>query len=55
VDKSRSRVQGGVGLGLRLCDEIAALHGGEMAFESQPGKGTSVTIKLKEVGAERKE
>jgi len=47
VDKSRSRSQGGVGLGLRLCDEIAALHGGEIAFESEPDKGTTVIIKLK--------
>jgi len=47
VDKSRSRAQGGVGLGLRLCDEIAALHGGEISFESELGVGTIVTIKLK--------
>jgi signal transduction histidine kinase len=47
VDKSRSRAQGGVGLGLRLCDEIAALHGGEIVFDSEPGKGTTVTVKLK--------
>jgi len=46
VDKSRSRAQGGVGLGLRLCDEIAALHGGEITFESELGKGTTVIIKL---------
>jgi len=52
VDKSRSRAQGGVGLGLRLCDEIAALHGGEISFESQLGKGTTVTISLEEVGSE---
>jgi signal transduction histidine kinase len=50
VDKSRSRSQGGVGLGLRLCDEIAALHGGEISFESEPGKGTTVTVKLEAVG-----
>jgi signal transduction histidine kinase len=48
VDKSRSRAQGGVGLGLRLCDEIVALHHGEISFESKPGKGTTVIIKLKE-------
>ena len=47
VDKSRSRSQGGVGLGLRLCDEIAALHNGEISFESQVDIGTTVTIKLK--------
>jgi len=55
VDKSRSRSQGGVGLGLRLCDEIAALHGGEISFESQPGKGTTVTLKLKEAGVDASE
>jgi len=48
VDKSRSRVQGGVGLGLRLCDEIAALHGGEISFESELDKGTTVIIRLNE-------
>jgi signal transduction histidine kinase len=47
VDKSRSRAQGGVGLGLRLCDEIVALHEGEIIFESKPGKGTTVTVRLK--------
>ena len=48
VDKSRSRSQGGVGLGLRLCDEIAGLHGGEISFASELGKGTTVTVRLKE-------
>jgi len=52
VDKSRSRTQGGVGLGLRLCDEIAALHGGEISFESELGKGTTVTVRLMEVRAD---
>ena len=51
VDKSRSRTQGGVGLGLRLCDEIADLHGGEISFESELGKGTIVTVRLREVDA----
>jgi len=46
VDKSRSRAYGGVGLGLRLCDEIAALHGGEITFESELNVGTTVTIVL---------
>jgi len=46
VDKSRSRAQGGVGLGLRLCDEIAALHGGGITIESELGKGTTATVKL---------
>jgi len=48
VDKSRTRSHGGVGLGLRLCDEIAKLHGGEIIFESEIDKGTTVIIRLKE-------
>lgn len=46
VDKARSRSQGGAGLGLSLCSRIAQLHGGRMDFESEPGKGTTVTVTL---------
>ncbi len=46
VDKSRSRAQGGVGLGLALCQEIVKLHNGTMKFKSIPGKGTNVTVTL---------
>ena len=47
VDKSRSRAQGGAGLGLSLCNEIVHLHGGTMQFESRVGNGTVVTVELK--------
>ena len=47
VDKSRSRAQGGVGLGLALCNEIVRLHRGDMKFESRVGNGTCVTVELK--------
>lgn len=47
VDKSRSRAQGGVGLGLSLCSEIVRLHNGTMSFESRVGNGTCVTVELK--------
>ncbi len=47
VDKSRSRAQGGVGLGLALCNEIVRLHNGTLKFESRVGNGTCVTVELK--------
>ena len=52
VDKSRSRAQGGAGLGLALCKEIAALHRGELRFESQVGLGTKVTVELEGIHVE---
>ncbi len=44
VDKARSRKQGGMGLGLALAQEIARLHGAQLAFESEVGKGTTVKV-----------
>ena len=46
VDKSRSRKSGNMGLGLALCDQIAAVHNGRMEIESQVGKGTKISIVL---------
>lgn len=46
VDKARSRSQGGAGLGLSLCKQIAQLHNGNIRFDSEPGKGTRVTVTL---------
>jgi signal transduction histidine kinase len=46
-DKSRSRAQGGAGLGLALCNEICALHGGTMTINSTEGVGTRVSVILK--------
>lgn len=46
VDKARSRAQGGAGLGLALCERIARLHHGTIAFSSEVGNGTTVTVTL---------
>lgn len=46
VDKSRSRQQGGAGLGLAICKKIIELHRGVLSFESEPGKGTCVYMRL---------
>lgn len=44
VDKSRSRREGGSGLGLALCDKIAQLHNAVLSIESMPGQGTAVSV-----------
>lgn len=46
VDKSRSRMQGGAGLGLALCNDIAKLHNGSLKICSRVGNGTEVTVTL---------
>lgn len=54
VDKSRSRAQGGAGLGLALCKQIVELHNGSIHFDSKPGAGTQVTVTLYGKGEKRK-
>lgn len=44
VDKSRSRKEGGAGLGMTLCSEILYLHNAKWKIESEVGKGTSITV-----------
>jgi signal transduction histidine kinase len=46
VDKSRSREQGGSGLGLSICKKIVEYHGGDIAIKSSIGHGTTVSISL---------
>ncbi len=47
VDKSRSRLHGGVGLGLSLVWEIATLHGGAVTVEESSEAGTVVLVTLR--------
>ncbi len=49
VDKSRARKKGGAGLGLTLCSRILDIHKGTIQIESEVGKGTTITIGLKEI------
>lgn len=44
VDKARSRAEGGVGLGLSICEQITTCHGARLSFVSQLGEGTTTTI-----------
>lgn len=55
VDKARSRETGGTGLGLSIVRQLVTLHGGTIAVDSTPGKGSVFTVRLplsaKEVSA----
>ena len=46
VDKSRSRKQGGTGLGVSLCQKIVEKHDGTLEYSSQKGVGTTVTVRI---------
>lgn len=46
VDKSHSRQTGGTGLGLAIVKHAAEVHHAELALESTPGKGTTMTVRF---------
>ena len=46
VDKSHSKASGGTGLGLSIVKHAVAYHNAEIALESTPGKGTTITIQF---------
>jgi signal transduction histidine kinase len=51
--ESRSHGSGhrGAGLGLSIVRSLVEAHGGEMALQSEPGRGTRVTVRFPEQGA----
>lgn len=44
VDKSRSRKEGGAGIGMALCQKIITLHQGEIKIDSKLGEGTVMRL-----------
>lgn len=46
VDYARSRANGGTGLGLAIVKHITATHGGEVTVWSQPGHGSTFTLRI---------
>lgn len=46
ADHSRSRESGGTGLGLAIGRRIAEAHGGEIRVDSEPGKGSTFSVRI---------
>ena len=46
VDRARSRKGGGSGLGLAIVAEVVRQHGGTVACRSEPGVGSTFTLRL---------
>jgi two-component system phosphate regulon sensor histidine kinase PhoR len=51
VDKARSRELGGTGLGLAIVKHLVLAHGGDLAIDSEQGRGTTVRVSLPAGGA----
>jgi two-component system cell cycle sensor histidine kinase PleC len=46
IESQHSKTQQGTGLGLALTKSLVELHGGSLALESEPGRGTTVSFSL---------
>ena len=52
LDDARSRQTGGTGLGLSIVKHVISQHGGEVSVWSQPGQGSTFTVRLPEMEQE---
>jgi len=50
VDEDRDRRKGGTGLGLAIVKHVMRAHNGQVAVESEPGRGSTFTLTLPAAG-----